>query len=999
MRQLPSTPQTEGRDIRGYQASSYNKPPQLPSAEELLSDADTLAVLREYLPNFEKLRKKFNTQHSKSVNIYRHEGVYLVKDFSGNEFSNDRALNTIQIIAHYHGCDNKEAMAILSAKLGHTSSGQQAQRSKLVPRPKSAVSQEPKPETVRVDAQQWERTMQCLNSNFHRHARSLGVTDEHLRKWNVGTDNRGNTVFGHQSAAGELVNLQHVAYLATGSRDKSKQPFYLKNPEGKKHGQCLYGIHMLREGVPVIVVESGKTAGLASFFYPQYDFVSTGGASGLSREKLKALRGKSGYVLHDADKTGRMLSTWKKLHEHGLGFTPVELFPERNDGYDLADALRDGLRPDLTDRRFFESLKDTLRGKPQKEPARPKRAAVCAPMAVFGEENILTFRSFTLDRNPESEYKPPVEERLLQPGQRLSELNLDFGRSQYIDSPTASGKTTATILSGVSFDMLVPTQDQARQVGHEYGIDFVSEGRQPTGKEQQVGTYNALEKFVQRDTSHHTLVIDEAHNLALSQGYRGAVLNSLLDHAPKYSSIVLLSGTPVKSCHPLLKMLPVTRVRRAQPRSKELEVVRYRNQVDSLLKRLERGKLQTVVLQDKEKSQDLATLLRGKGYAVECFNASTKEGEHHREIIEQRRVSERVDVLIVTGLFFEGLNVYNTNIGAVHLLSHLTRYHMAQLFDRYRHQAPEKLIQYRPQTADLYQEVTFNWDKSQAFYLKCAEGLVQAHQVREMPESEAGQMADSILSTLQGEMRHLTRFNGTWQVNYLGVDYLTVQAETKAMHANVPLMEQLLSEYGFYLSGVVEDSEQEQEHGLRQIADTRKEEQLHRQDRLLDAFAYGGMGHAVAAADSRDREEAEAAVRVLELAEHVSLAMAILLLRGILSASRYKLLRDQVRVQRYLQLRATDHVTTPETRMLDTIYGLFQPGETVTPDEVRKKLQSIRSRHFRTKYTTFSNQTAMRVLKQFFEVERTTRYNGGKENCYRILGTNPLHISFQAGGT
>jgi len=75
-------------------------------------------------------------------------------------------------------------------------------------------------------------------------------------------------------------------------------------------------------------------------------------------------------------------------------------------------------------------------------------------------------------------------------------------------------------LSEISFDMLVPTQDQARQVGHEYGIDFVSEGRQPTGKGQQVGTYNALEKFTQRDTTGRTLVIDEAHNLALSQGYR-----------------------------------------------------------------------------------------------------------------------------------------------------------------------------------------------------------------------------------------------------------------------------------------------------------------------------------------------------------------------------------------------------------------------------------------------------------------------------------------------
>jgi hypothetical protein len=634
----------------------------------------------------------------------------------------------------------------------------------------------------------------------------------------------------------------------------------------------------------------------------------------------------------------------------------------------------------------------------RKKKEEPKKPALCAPMPFFGSKSILIFSIDSLDITANSEYSKAVEHKLLEPGQRLSDLAIDFREPQYIDAPTATGKTAAVIKSNIAVDLLVPTQDQAKQIAYEYGIDYVIEGQQPTDKPQQAGTYNALQKFLQRDTSGRTLAIDEAHNLALAQGYRSDVLNNILDQAPKYKNIVLLSGTPVKSSHPLLKALPQTRVTRTEAPKKELQVIRYKDQTTSLLKCLERGKLETIVLQDKDKGHDLAALLKRKGYVVQCFNASTKEETHHREIIEQCTINSDVEVLIVTGLFFEGLNIYNNNIGSVHLLSKLSRYHMEQLFNRYRKQAPERLIQYRSINSDINQDIAFNWDEKQEHYLKCAEWQVQANQVHELhiqPENKAAQLADDILKGLQGKYKHLTRFNGTWQVNYLGVDYLTVQAETEAMHGNVKLLEQLLSEYGFTFSGIIEDTDDTQEHTLKDIAANRKEAQQARQAELIALFESGGMGYVMKAAESRNVEEAATAQRVLELEKYIPFLQAIALLREPLNDSKYRRLREQVKVQKYRQLSTKSHISTPETRMIDTIYALFQERETVTAEEVRDRLQKVRSKHFRTQYTTFTNETAIRTLKQFFEVERTTRYNAGKENCYRIISNNPLNITLQ----
>ena len=182
------------------------------------------------------------------------------------------------------------------------------------------------------------------SSNFHIFCVSLGIPLSHLKKWGVGTD--GNkTVFIHRNKEKRIANAKFSQYLPSGKRDKAINSFSLRQPADKstKYGMPLYGEHRLdveRKKI-VLVVESEKTAVIISYYYPDYDVVACGAANGLSAEKLAVLFGCIIYWLADADKAGRENSSLKVLRAYQQNFEFVDLFPDRNDGTDLADAIID----------------------------------------------------------------------------------------------------------------------------------------------------------------------------------------------------------------------------------------------------------------------------------------------------------------------------------------------------------------------------------------------------------------------------------------------------------------------------------------------------------------------------------------------------------------------------------------------------------------------------------------------------------------------------------
>jgi hypothetical protein len=219
------------------------------------------------------------------------------------------------------------------------------------------------------------------SSHFHRWAEfelgfslDLCVSAEHLERWCVATDG-DRTVFVHCDGQGRVVNAKWFKYGANGKRDKNSEPYSLRQPPEKDRQRfvfCFYGEHLLRHDDPtrpICVVESEKTAVLASFFYPNFDWLACGSANGITDEKIGVLHNRPIWWIADADgnlpvfkdgmpvmlgngkqkisEGGRRNSSLRKLKAYGLEHVVIDLFPDRTDGYDLGDALREGLRPDV----------------------------------------------------------------------------------------------------------------------------------------------------------------------------------------------------------------------------------------------------------------------------------------------------------------------------------------------------------------------------------------------------------------------------------------------------------------------------------------------------------------------------------------------------------------------------------------------------------------------------------------------------------------------------
>jgi hypothetical protein len=203
---------------------------------------------------------------------------------------------------------------------------------------------------------------------------------EHLKLWEVGTDNIGSCVFWHRSSNGELATAKTIPYDAlTGKRlRKEKSPISWKQDGEDVHVDSLYGLvygkredgslaiesykrakgyelplygeHLL-EGVgfdvPVLLVESEKTAVVASYLMPDFAVVACGGAKSLTAQKAQALIGRQVFILTDADEAGRdgALKAASVLYEAGAKpVTEVDglcladyLLTGAPKGYDLAD--------------------------------------------------------------------------------------------------------------------------------------------------------------------------------------------------------------------------------------------------------------------------------------------------------------------------------------------------------------------------------------------------------------------------------------------------------------------------------------------------------------------------------------------------------------------------------------------------------------------------------------------------------------------------------------
>ena len=212
----------------------------------------------------------------------------------------------------------------------------------------------------RIDDAMVEATMRGYDRNnlFAFVATVIG-SDEAARlmeMYRVGTSKhwQGATVFWQISNNGEVRSGKIMLYdRLTGHRVQEPFPHInwvhsvLRLPDYKLT-QCFFGEHLLPyiRDKPVAIVESEKTAILATHYLPQYLWLATGGkCSCLNREAIQALRGREVLLVPDLNATDDWRKKLTLFDDSGIKaklFEQLEQMAtdeQRKQGLDIADFL------------------------------------------------------------------------------------------------------------------------------------------------------------------------------------------------------------------------------------------------------------------------------------------------------------------------------------------------------------------------------------------------------------------------------------------------------------------------------------------------------------------------------------------------------------------------------------------------------------------------------------------------------------------------------------
>ncbi|WP_169521665.1 DUF6371 domain-containing protein [Spirosoma spitsbergense] len=170
----------------------------------------------------------------------------------------------------------------------------------------------------------------------------------------IGTMSNGDAVFYQIDKQGQIRGGKIIGYSEqTGRRIKvngsnpainwvhsiwSLKDFNLK--------QCFFGEHLLGEypDKPVSVVESEKTALIASVYLPQFIWLASGGSKGLTDEKCQVLKNRHVVLWPDLSPDGSTFAQWNLIAKR-FNFMVSDLLEQEaileahEQGLDVADYL------------------------------------------------------------------------------------------------------------------------------------------------------------------------------------------------------------------------------------------------------------------------------------------------------------------------------------------------------------------------------------------------------------------------------------------------------------------------------------------------------------------------------------------------------------------------------------------------------------------------------------------------------------------------------------
>ena len=223
-------------------------------------------------------------------------------------------------------------------------------KKEFAPRPKPT----PKPQPSFIDTELLKKTL----SNYEKNnfAQWLGgivgeeKAGESIGRYFVGTSKNGGTCFWQIDLNGRIRAGKVIVYGKDGHRRKDVMPpvqwvhSVMKLPDFHL-SQCLFGEHLLEDRTKAIaIVESEKSAVIASIYLPGMLWLACGGSEGLNADKCAVLKGRKVALFPDCGKFDKWSEKAKELSK--ICSMSVSSLIEKNatehekqSGYDIADYL------------------------------------------------------------------------------------------------------------------------------------------------------------------------------------------------------------------------------------------------------------------------------------------------------------------------------------------------------------------------------------------------------------------------------------------------------------------------------------------------------------------------------------------------------------------------------------------------------------------------------------------------------------------------------------
>jgi hypothetical protein len=172
-----------------------------------------------------------------------------------------------------------------------------------------------------------------------------------LESYFIGTTKKLGTIFWTINSDMVTTSGKVITYIGLDSetklapyRNKETFPYY---PYKKEDGYypCFFGQHLVKKDSVLWLVESEKTAILCSIKWPEYVWISGGGANGVTSAKVKSLKD-SGFegivnIMPDADVAGRGRAGKMVSNFDTYGFKCIvhDIGEEFVDGEDYGDLI------------------------------------------------------------------------------------------------------------------------------------------------------------------------------------------------------------------------------------------------------------------------------------------------------------------------------------------------------------------------------------------------------------------------------------------------------------------------------------------------------------------------------------------------------------------------------------------------------------------------------------------------------------------------------------